>query len=401
MNQNRHCIDQIMTPVQFGIRIVIVTLSRLLLNTSRRFIYTFAPALSRFLGVPLTSITSLIAINQGTSVLGVVLAPLGDRFGYKLLMLGGLASLTAGMFAAGILPIYATLVFTVIVAGLGKTIFDPAIQAYVGVRVPFERRGLVIGILELSWAGSTIVGIPLAGLLIEKAGWQYTFIVFGALSLLFFIFILVIVPWDKGIDTPDSSQLKMLQLWKNLLKNRAARGALIFSFFIGIANDNIFVIYASWLEDSFALSIVALGIGTSVIGLSEITGEVGTALFADKIGLKKAVIVGAIGSIISFILLPFFDGSLFSALIALFFIFLTFEFTVVCTLSLGTELSIDSRATMMSGIFASAGIGRMIGAIIGGHVWVKGGLWAIGSVSAGCTFLGLIGLIWGLKGWKA
>ncbi|MCG8335675.1 MAG: MFS transporter [Proteobacteria bacterium] len=390
-----------MTPVQLGIRIVIVTLSRLLLNTAKRFIYTFAPALSRFLGVPLTSITSLIAINQGISVLGIMFAPLGDRFGYKLLMLGGLASLTAGLFAAGILPVYATLVFTVIVAGLGKTIFDPAIQAYVGIRVPFERRGLVIGILELAWAGSTIVGIPLAGLLIDKAGWQYTFIFFGALSLLCFILILVIVPWDKGINSQGTSQVKMLQLWKNLLKNRAALGALIFSFFISIANDNIFVIYASWLESSFALSIVALGIGTSVIGFSEIVGEMGTALFADRIGLKKAVIAGAIGSIISFILLPFFDGSLFSALIALFFIFLTFEFTVVCTISLGTELSLDSRATMMSGIFALAGIGRMIGAVIGGPIWINGGLWATGLVSAGCTFLGLIGLVWGLKGWKA
>ncbi len=389
-----------MTSSQLGLRIAIVTLSRLLLNTAKRFIYTFAPALSRFLGVPLTSITSLIAINQGTAVLGVVLAPLGDRFGYKLLMLGGLASLAAGMFAAGILPLYATLVFTVIVAGIGKTLFDPAIQAYVGVRVPFERRGLVVGILELSWAGSTVIGIPLAGLLIEKAGWQSTFIAFGILSLVCFFLILISVPWDKGIEAETGSSLKMFQLWRNLLKNRAAVGALVFFFFIGIANDNIFVIYASWLEDSFSLGIVALGIGTSVIGVAEIIGEVITALFADRIGLKRAVITGVTLSMISFVVLPFFDSSLFWALAALFLIFVTFEFTIVCSLSLCTELAPGSRATMMSGVFASAGIGRVIGAMIGGPVWLKSGLWGIGAVSAICTLLGLMALVWGLKSWQ-
>ncbi len=389
-----------MTSKQLGVRIVLVTLSRLLLNTSKRFIYTFAPALSRFLGVPLTSVTSLIAINQGTSVLGVVLAPIGDRFGYKLLMLGGLASLAAGMFAAGILPLYGTLIFTVILAGLGKTIFDPAIQAYVGVRVPFNRRGLVIGILELSWAGSTVIGIPLAGLLIERAGWQTTFISIGVLALVCFVLIFIIVPWDKGLDSNDGGSFKVLGLWKSLLKNRTTVGVLLYFFFIGLANDNIFVVYASWLENSFSLSIMELGIGTSVIGIAEIIGEVLVAFFADRLGLKKSVIIGVVFSVISFVMLPFFNTSLSMALGALFIIFVTFEFTMVASLSLSTELSPGSRATMMSGVFASAGIGRVIGAMIGGPVWIAGGLWAIGAVSAGCTLVGLIALVIGLKKWE-
>lgn len=385
---------------QLGTRIVIITLSRLLINTAKRFVYTFAPALSRFLGVPLTSITSLIAINQGTSVLGLVLAPLGDRFGYRLLMLWGMICLAAGLFAAGILPLYATLIFTVILAGLGKNIFDPAIQAYVGVRVPFERRGLVVGILELAWAGSTIIGVPLAGILIEKAGWQTTFIVMGICSLVFFFLILIFVPKDQGIGPTAGQNKKTIHLWKELTRNRAAVGTLFFFFFIGLANDNIFVIYSSWLEDSFALSLVALGIGTSVIGFAEVIGELITAFFADRIGLKRSVIIGAVSSIASFGILPFLNTSLVMALVALFLVFLTFEFTVVCSLSLCTEITPESRATMMAGVFATAGIGRVIGAMIGGPVWLKSGLWGIGAVSGVCTLLGLIALTWGLKNWQ-
>jgi MFS transporter, DHA1 family, inner membrane transport protein len=380
-------------------RIVIVTLSRLLLNTAKRFIYTFAPALSRFLGVPLTSITSLIAINQATSVSGMFFAPLGDRFGYKLLMLWGMISLTIGMFAAGILPFYATLVVTVVLAGLGKNIFDPAIQAYVGVRVPFHRRGLVIGILELAWAGSTVIGIPLTGILVEKIGWQMVFIAFGFLSLFFFFLILIFVPRDKGIESQTGTSVKTIELWKNLLKNKSVKGVLLFFFFLGLANDNIFVVYASWFEGSYGLGIVALGMGTAVIGAAEVLGELVTAFFADRMGLRRAVIIGLIGSTLSFILLPFLNINLSTALAALFIVFLTFEFTMVSSLSLFTELAPGSRATMMSGIFASAGIGRVIGALVGGPIWLSWGLPAIGAVSACCNFLGLLCLLWGLKQW--
>jgi hypothetical protein len=43
-------------------------LARLFLNTARRFAYPFAPALARGLDVPLTHVTSLVALNQGTGL---------------------------------------------------------------------------------------------------------------------------------------------------------------------------------------------------------------------------------------------------------------------------------------------------------------------------------------------
>ena len=335
-----------------------ITFSRMLLNTSRRFIYTFAPALSRFLGVPLTSITSLIAINQSTSVLGIVFAPLGDRFGYKILMLCGLASLTMGMFAAGLLPTYAAILIAVVLAGLGKSIFDPAIQAYVAHRVPFERRGLVIGIMEFAWAGSTVVGIPVAGLVIDKLGWQAAFIGAGALSLGCLFLLLVLIPNEISVKSDQAVSTNISYHWKSLFKNRAAVGALGYSFFVCMSNDILFVVYATWLETSFQLTVVALGIGTSIIGAAEIVGEIFSAGFTDRIGLKKGVIIGLGSSTLVFLILPFLDKTLALALFGLFLVFLCFEFTMVTSLSLCTEILPESRATMMSAFFAAAGLGR-------------------------------------------
>ena len=83
------------------LQIGIATLARLIINTSKRFPYTFSSALSRGLGVPLTDITSLIAINQATGVLSPIFGPLADRWGYRMMMLIGLIVLAMGMLAGG------------------------------------------------------------------------------------------------------------------------------------------------------------------------------------------------------------------------------------------------------------------------------------------------------------
>src|SRR5215470_20337685 len=119
-------------------------LARFFLNTARRFAYPFAPALARGLEVPLTHVTSLVAINQGSGLLSPVLGPAVDRWGPRALMLLGLGGLAGGMLAAALLPSYATVLIALAMAGFGKSCFEPAVQAFVGARVRWERRGLAI-----------------------------------------------------------------------------------------------------------------------------------------------------------------------------------------------------------------------------------------------------------------
>jgi len=83
-------------------------LARLFLNTTRCFAYPFAPGL-----------------------LSPLLGPLADRWGPRTMMLLGLGCLAAGMLAAAALPFYATALVALAMAGVGKSCFDPALQALV------------------------------------------------------------------------------------------------------------------------------------------------------------------------------------------------------------------------------------------------------------------------------
>ncbi|MGD2272849.1 MAG: MFS transporter, partial [Desulfobacterales bacterium] len=374
-------------------QIVVASLSRLLLSTARRFAYPFAPVLSRGMGVPLTAVTSLIAANWATSFFGLFFGPLADRFGYRIMMMGGMGILVLGMFAAGFLPFYFVVLAAIFLAGLAKTIFDPAVLAYTGQRVPYGRRGLVIGLLEFSWAGSTLIGIPIIGFLIDQWGWRAPFFFLAGPGLICMMALSILIPGD-GKHNLAGSSASIWVSWKQLVRKRAAVGALSFGVLISIAIDNFFVVYGVWLEEYFGLSIIALGLGVSVIGIAEFLGELLTALLADRIGLKRAVIIGVLLTLIGFLLLPFIGKSLSPALAGLFFIFIAFEFAIVVFLSLCTEIMPDLRATMMSFFAASGGLGRIIGVSMGGFIWSFGGIAAIGMVSAGITAFSIIALVW-------
>ena len=386
---------------KLALQLGVATLARLFLNTARRFAYPFAPALSRGLGVPLTAVTSLLAANQVTGVLSPAFGPLGDRWGYRRMMLAGLAMLAAGMLAGGFLPVYSVVLLALFLAGLGKSIFDPALHAYVGQRVPYQRRGLAIGLVEFAWAGSSLVGIPLAGLLIDRLGWRSPFFALGSLGLLSAAVLAALIPGDRRQPQDVEGTTGFRQAWRQLSRERAALGALGFGFLISAANDNLFVIYGAWLEESFGLSIVALGMATLVIGAAELLGEGLTASIADRLGLKRAIMASLALSALSYVLLPWVGRTLPLALAGLFFLFLTVEFSIVTGFSLFTEILPDARATMMSGIVATTSVGRMIGALAGGTVWLAGGLTATGLVSAAISGLALVSLAWGLRDWRA
>lgn len=381
-----------------ALKIGVAALFRIVFNTARRFTYPFAPALSRGLGVHITSVTSLIAVNQAAGLLGTFLGPVSDRLGHRTVMLAGLGLLTVGMLGCGFFPFYFVIMAALFLAGLAKSVFDPAFQAFVGERVPYKKRGFVIGLTEFSWAASSLIGIPVAGILIGRLGWRSPFFALGILGFAGIISLIIMIPADKKRVINNPGREGYFAALKKLGENRAALGTLGLIFFISAANDNLFVVYGLWLEKEFGLSIIAIGIGTTVIGVAEFAGEALTALLSDRFGLRRSIAAGLVLSSACYLILPLFGKNLSFALAGLFMVFLFFEFAIVCSISLCTEILPGARATMMSGYLAASGLGRMTGALIGGPIWLAGGLPATGIVSAAVSLLAFFSFLWGERG---
>jgi predicted MFS family arabinose efflux permease len=381
-------------------QIVVITFFRIILNTGRRFVYPFAPALSRTLEVPLTAFTAVIAAGQFSSLFGLFLGPLADRLGYRLMMRSGLAMLAVGTVLCGMFPVYWVVLAGLVVASFGKTLFDPAVQAFIGQQVPYGRRSRAIGTIEMAWALSTLAAIPALGGIIERFGLRSSFFLLAVCAVLGWLAFGIFL--TKDTPAPPAAGVKggILSAILPLFKSRATGGMLMFGFFISVANDSIFVVYGAWFEQAFSVNIVTLGLSTIAIGSAELLGEFCTAMFSDRLGVKKAVMIGMAGAILAYLLLPFIGVSLKLAMVGIFLVFFFFEFTIVSSFSLCTELVPEARATMMAGYYAMSGLGRMAGVLFGGSMWASGGIRVVSFTAALFTLLGLVSLLWGLKGWK-
>jgi predicted MFS family arabinose efflux permease len=161
-----------------------------------------------------------------------------------------------------------------------------------------------------------------------------------------------------------------------------------------VANELLFLIFGTWMESSFGLSVTRLGLATAVIGIAELIGEIGVGGLVDRLGKRRSIAIGLGFTAAGYVALAMNSADLGATLIWLFALFICFEFMIVATIPLVTELVPAARGTMLSLNLASSSLGRAIGALIAPSLWMMGGmLW--NGLAAGAITLCALGLLLG------
>jgi len=367
--------------------LVATTLTRIVINTAHRMVYPFLPALSRGLGVPFESLTALLSLRGALGMVSPVIGGLPDRVGRRHTLLLGLLIFSIGLALPAIFPSWPAFVLFVLLVAASKVLFDPALQAYLGDRTPYTRRGLVMAFSELGWSGAALVGIPLAGFLIARYDWRAPFLPLAALGLAAGAALWFIIPSDA--PAPGQAQASTPGANRSIWRNRMVVAGMGVSLLISMGNENLSVVYAAWLERSFGLSVAALGLSTTVIGAAELAGEGLVMGLADRLGKRRVIGVGLVASALAYLALPLTGEHLNLALVGLFLAFITFEFTVVAMLPLMTELMPLARGRVMTTNVAAFAAGRMLGDLVPGSLYHFGFFW-VGLVSAAASLLALI-----------
>ncbi len=358
-------------PSNLRLEIAVFMLARLFYNIAFRMVYPFLPELSRGLGVERQAIANAISARSIFGLSGPLLGPLVDRWGRKAAILVALGIGGFAFLLVAVKPTYGVLFAGLILIGIGKTILDPSMHAYLGDRIEYQRRGMAIGIIEMSWSGAYLIGIPVVGWVIARSGWSSPFLWLALLILGSAVVLWRLVPSDVPQRENRPSLAQGLGV---IVKNPAALAGLAVGVCISASNEVISIIYSDWLEQSFALSVAILGAVTAVIGLAELGGEGLVAAFVDRIGKRRSVILGIGLNIVMAVLLLLFGHSLVGALIVLALVYLTFEFSLVSCIPLMTELAPAARATLLASNISALYAGRMLGSQIGFPLFEGGGL---------------------------
>lgn len=353
-------------PLQLGF----IALVRLLLNTGLRMVYPFLPALARGMGVPLADVFRLVTIRNLAGFVSPLFGPLSERFGRKPVVVGAVVLFSLGCFLVVLWPAYWPLGLTLSIIALTKVIYDPAVQAYVGDTVPYQKRGRAIAVTELAWAGALLVGAPTVGFIIQRQGWQAPFFWLGLSGIAATLLLWYILPRGDG---RASRAISLRQTARVVRQHPVIWAATAYIMLVMAANETFFIVYGGWMEESFNLSLTNLGLASGIIGGAEITGEIFVGLAVDRFGKRPVVITTGLLSVLTYLFIPYTSTDLTGALFSLFALFLFFEITVVGSIPLLTEIVPAARGVVMSVTVAASAVGRALGALWGPAIWAGAG----------------------------
>ncbi len=348
-------------------------------NTAYRLVYPFLPVFARALGVDLRTISLALAARSASGALGPLLAPLTDRRGRRFGLTLGL-----GLFLAGALLGFTGLGFAgftvaLVLMTLGKYVLDPAILAHLSDVVPYERRGRVLALTELSWSLAFIVGVPAAGFLIGRFGWRSPFLALALLGTAGLVTVRALLGGPGGAGTDGSNDAAAeerngghRESYRAVLRSPAALAGIAVILAVSMSNELVNLVFGVWLEDSFGLKIAALGAAAAIIGLAEFGGESLVVTTVDRLGKIRALMIGLAANGLAVLLLPAAGGSKITALAGLALLYLTFEYTVVSLLPVMSEILPRARATLLAFYAASFSLGRAIGSLLSPSLYSLG-----------------------------
>jgi predicted MFS family arabinose efflux permease len=142
------------------------------------------------------------------------------------------------------------------------------------------------------------------------------------------------------------------------------------------------------MEDSFGLKVAALGVASAIIGFSELGAESLSAGLVDRLGKERSVAIGLSLNALVALALPWLGRSLLGAEVGLGLFFLSFEFAIVCSLPMLSEVLPSARATLMGMNLAAFALGRAAGDLLGPQLY-HFGFWANSLLA---VFLNLVAL---------
>ena len=377
--------------------------ARTVLNTGYRMIYPFLPVFARSLGVDIKTMSLALTARATAGAFGPLLAPYSDLKGRRFGMLLGIGLFTTGAAVPFLGPRFLLFAAALVLMTIGKYVFDPSMQALLGDRIPYARRGMALALTELGWALAFILGVPAAGFLITKYGWRAPF---AGLACLGFAALVIVRTGFPGVRNrgpsfgggEDEGPAKTgrrdhFQSFRAVFTSAAALSGLAVMAMVSAANESINIVFGVWLEDSFGLKIAALAAASAVIGISEFGGETLVAVTVDRVGKFRAVLAGLAGNSVAALLLPMTGRSSFSAVAGLFAFYLTFEYTIVSFIPLMSEVLPEARATLLAFNTAAFSLGRAAGAWFSPRLYELG-FFLVTLAAFVCNALALAALLW-------
>jgi predicted MFS family arabinose efflux permease len=244
-------------------------------------------------------VVSAYAFSAGIS--GLLAAGFADKFDRKKLLIFFYVGFILGTLFCAFSISYHMLLLARIVTGLFGGVIGSILLAIMTDLFAINQRGRVLGVIQMAFASSQILGIPIGLYFANLWGWHSVFLMIDVLAFAILVAVIVVMePVNKHLNL-QSDKNPFLHVW-HTLRNKNYQTGLIAVAVLGMVGfmlqpfnsvylvNNIHMTYAQ-------LPIIFFSIGIAVLFIMPIIGKL-----SDKISKFKFFTVGCILSIIMVII---------------------------------------------------------------------------------------------------
>jgi len=240
-------------------------------------------------------VVSVYAISAGLS--GLLAAGFADKYDRKKLLLFFYTGFIIGTFLCGFAPDYNSLLIARIITGIFGGVIGAIIFAITTDVFKLQVRGRVMGFIQMAFAASQVLGIPVGLYLANKINWHSPFILIASISVIVYVIIIwKVKPVNEHLaikkNITSFQHFKQTISKKRYITGFAATTLLATGGFMLMPFGSAFTVNNLKIDlEHLPLIYVITGLFTIVAG--PIIGK-----FSDKIGKYKMFIAGSILSMI-------------------------------------------------------------------------------------------------------
>lgn len=240
-------------------------------------------------------VVSAYAFSAGAS--GLLAAGFADRYDRKKLLLFFYSGFIVGTLLCGLANSYNLLLFARIFTGIFGGVISSISFAIITDLFIVEKRGRVMGFVQMSFGVSQVLGIPIGLYLAHQFNWHAPFIAIVILSVIIF---LVILKWLKPVDAHlkvQSDKNAFVHMYHTITNKQYLLGFTAMAL-ISIGGFLIMPLSSAYLVNNIKITDAQLPILFMFTGVfSLITGPL-VGRWSDQFGKITLFLIGSVLTII-------------------------------------------------------------------------------------------------------
>ena len=259
-------------PIRIGPALTSLVVLRFAMDASFRAPLPFITFIAAAFGADPNHAGWLAVALSAAGLFGPFIGVAEGRFGRRTMVILSSVFFIGACFMLPVSPTFGVALLLCFVLGVSKSLFTPQVQAFIGDVVPYEKRGTAIGVVELSWALSFIIGAPVFGLMVARVAWWAPFVLMGIVAI---IGLLMTLRFAITKNTASNTGAKKLD-WSSMrtvLQSRPALLLLIYGSLISFAHQLMILTYAPYMIETFGMTPEQLGLASIVLGVADVIAE--------------------------------------------------------------------------------------------------------------------------------